>query len=121
MAFRPDVVLYAIHAKKADSGGGGGETGITDISIDSENNLTYTKNGSVHTVGKLADMSKSVYDTDNDGIVDDSEKAGNHTVATNVPADAVFTDTVYDDTELRGEVDNKVTANVNGEVLSIQK
>lgn len=41
------------------------------------------------------DMLKSVYDTDNDGIVDNAEKVNNHTVESNVPANAVFTDTTY--------------------------
>ena len=35
-----------------------------------------------------------------------SDNLGGHTVAKNVPADAVFTDTVYDDTELSGRVDD---------------
>jgi len=43
----------------------------------------------------VGDMEKSVYDTDNDGIVDNAEKVNNHTVLTDVPADAVFTDTTY--------------------------
>lgn len=50
------------------------------------------------------DMKKSVYDTDNNGIVDNAEKVNNHTVAKDVPANAVFTDTVYDDTALSGRV-----------------
>lgn len=41
------------------------------------------------------DMLKSVYDTDNDGIVDNAEKVNNHTVEKDVPSNAVFTDTVY--------------------------
>lgn len=41
------------------------------------------------------DMLKSVYDTDNDGIVDNAEKVNNHTVGCDVPSDAVFTDTTY--------------------------
>lgn len=114
-----DISILAIKAIK--SSGGGGESGITDISIDAHNNLTYTKDGQTYTVGQLADMKKEVYDRDNSGIVDNAETANTHTVDTNVPADAVFTDTVYDDTELRSEVDNKVTASVNGEKLNIQK
>lgn len=48
-------------------------------------------------------MRKSVYDTDGDGVVDNSKKVDGHTVAADVPADAKFTDTdtVYNDTELR--------------------
>ena len=52
-------------------------------------------------------MQKSVYDSNSDGIVDkakDSETVNRHAVYKDVPADAVFTDTVYDDTELQAAV-----------------
>lgn len=49
-------------------------------------------------------MDKSVYDADNDGIVDNAEKVNGHTVHSDVPAQAVFTDTVYDDTEIKGDI-----------------
>ena len=48
------------------------------------------------------DMLKSVYDTNNNGIVDNAEKVSGFTVAKSVPSNAVFTDTVYNDTEVRG-------------------
>lgn len=51
-------------------------------------------------------MDKSVYDADNDGIVDNAEKVNNHTVHSDVPAQAVFTDTVYDDTEIKADIGN---------------
>ena len=41
------------------------------------------------------DMLKSVYDTDNNGVVDNAEKVNNHTVESDVPSNAVFTDTTY--------------------------
>jgi hypothetical protein len=41
------------------------------------------------------DMLKSVYDTDGDGIVDNSKKVNGHTVESDVPSGAKFTDTVY--------------------------
>jgi len=41
------------------------------------------------------DMNKSVYDTDNDGIVDNAEKVNGYYVNCDVPSDAVFTDTTY--------------------------
>lgn len=41
------------------------------------------------------DMLKSVYDTNGNGIVDNAEKVGGHTVGKDVPEDAVFTDTTY--------------------------
>lgn len=53
------------------------------------------------------DMLKSTYDTNNNGIVDNAEKVNGFTVAKSVPADAVFTDTVYDDTALATEVAGK--------------
>lgn len=53
------------------------------------------------------DMLKSVYDTNNNGKVDNAEKVNGFTVAKNVPADAIFTDTVYDDTELQAAVAGK--------------
>jgi hypothetical protein len=46
--------------------------------------------------GFTADMTKSVYDTNDNGIVDNAEKVNNLTVETAVPSGAVFTDTVYD-------------------------
>lgn len=60
------------------------------------------------------DMLKSVYDIDNDGIVDNAEKVNNHTVLTDVPANALFTDTVYDDTEVRGLISAKQDTLVSG-------
>lgn len=41
------------------------------------------------------DMLKSVYDKDGDGVVDNAQKVGGHTVAADVPAGAKFTDTTY--------------------------
>lgn len=41
------------------------------------------------------DMLKSVYDTNNNGIVDNAEKVNNHTVEKDVPSNAIFTDTTY--------------------------
>lgn len=53
------------------------------------------------------DMKKAVYDSNDDGVVDAADnaaKVGGHTVATDVPANAVFTDTVYDDTSITNRV-----------------
>ena len=51
-----------------------------------------------------AKMDKSVYDPNGDGVVDNAKKVNNHTVEKDVPSNAVFTDTVYDDTELRNKI-----------------
>ena len=41
------------------------------------------------------DMMKAIYDSNGDGIVDNAAKVNGHTVAVDVPANAVFTDTTY--------------------------
>lgn len=41
------------------------------------------------------DMLKETYDANNNGIVDNAEKVNNHTVNSDVPENAVFTDTTY--------------------------
>lgn len=67
-------------------------------------------------------MDKSVYDADADGIVDNAEKVNGHTVHSDVPAQAVFTDTVYDDTEIRGDIgdlDNLQTSDKTSLVAAV--
>ena len=44
----------------------------------------------------IGDMTKSVYDTNNSGSVDNADKVNNHTVNSDVPTDAKFTDTIVD-------------------------
>lgn len=51
------------------------------------------------------DMLTSIYDTNNNGIVDNAEKVNGFTIETNVPSDALFTDTIVD---ISGKVD-KIT------------
>ncbi len=54
------------------------------------------------------EMLKSVYDTGDNGKVDKAENSdtvNNLTVETAVPVGALFTDTVYDDTDIQEEVD----------------
>lgn len=76
-----------------------------------------------------ADMSTSTYDTNASGVVDNAERVNGHTVEADVPANAVFTDTVYDDTEIQDELSemslhfgayellvNNVSANSDNEV-----
>ena len=53
-------------------------------------------------------MQKATYDANNNGIVDNAEKVNNHTVGCDVPADAVFTDHIYDDTEVRNLIGQKL-------------
>lgn len=63
------------------------------------------------------DMLKSVYDTNDNGVVDNAEKVNGKTVESDVPANAVFTDTVYDDTAIQATIANKVDKE-NGKGLS---
>lgn len=68
---------------------------VTTITItDAEGVHTATINDGADGTG-TGDMLKSVYDTDDDGIVDNAEKVNNHTVNSDVPANAQFTDTTY--------------------------
>ena len=61
---------------------------------------------SVNEVKETSDgaMQKTTYDADGDGIVDNAKKVNTHTVETDVPSGAVFTDTIYDDAEIKREV-----------------
>lgn len=65
------------------------------------------------------DMKTAVYDKDVNGIVDNAQAVNGHTVGTDVPDDAVFTDTVYDDTEIKEEINKKAEASVDGNNLII--
>jgi hypothetical protein len=52
----------------------------------------------------FGDMTNEVYDQNDNGIVDNAERVNGHNVYKDVPADAQFTDTVYDDTLIRDRV-----------------
>ena len=98
---------------------GDGTPGTTDTYTIYINTVPESVLGTFQvTNGTGADMFKEVYDTNNDGIVDNAEQVNGHTVGIDVPSDAVFTDTVYDDTALSGRVTTLegagyITKNVN--------
>ena len=69
------------------------KSGSTTTITITDKNGTTTAN--VYDGSGAGDMLKAVYDTNNDGIVDNAEKVNNHTVLSDVPSDAVFTDTTY--------------------------
>ena len=52
------------------------------------------------------DMTKAIYDKDDDGIVDNAKMVNGHTVECDVPGDAKFTDTIYNDEKLIATIDN---------------
>lgn len=73
---------------------GTGASGTTDIYT-----ITYTdgttSDFSVYNGADgqgVGDMLKEIYDVNNNGIVDNAEKVNNHTVNTDVPSSAEFTD-----------------------------
>ena len=69
---------------------------------------TFNVYNGVDGLDSIGDMSKSTYDTNNNGKVDSAENAdmvNGLTVETAVPVGAVFTDTVYDDTGVLKDTD----------------
>ena len=84
-------------------------TGFTGGSHDEATGITTFTSGDglgFSTTDLRSDMVKATYDNSGtDGRVDDADKVNGLTVETAVPASALFTDTVYDDSTLQGEVD----------------
>lgn len=62
--------------------------------VDAQGTHTATINDGADGQGS-GDMLKVDYDTNGNGIVDNAEKVNNHTVESDVPSNAVFTDTTY--------------------------
>lgn len=101
------IAQYNLIQSKLNNGDFNGEDGysptVTTSKVDRTTTITITDKNGDHTATILdgedgsasGDMLKSVYDTNNNGIVDNAEKVNNHTVQTDVPANAVFTDTVF--------------------------
>lgn len=90
-----------------------GKTTTVNQYIDGVLENTFTVNDGLDGVG-IGDMLASTYDTNNNGIVDNSEKVNGLTVKTAVPANAVFTDTVYDDTAILSAIETKQDTLVSG-------
>ena len=98
-----------------------GEQGIAGI--DGKDGITYTPSiGQVTTVESNVEASASVsVDTETKeavfnfaipkGVGGNADTVNNHTVKSDVPENAVFTDTVYDDTELNAKLDGKADKN----------
>lgn len=88
---------------KGDPGNDGFSPTVTTEKVGKTTTITITDAEGEHTATILdgadgqgsGDMRTEVYDVNQNGIVDNAEKVNNHTVGTDVPADAVFTDTTY--------------------------
>lgn len=99
----------ATHAPTNADNTAANETSHANVLVDSDavSPVTLTNKLITQTdIGALGsgDMTKAVYDTTNNGVVDNAEKVNGLTVGTAVPLGAVFTDTVYDDTALAAAV-----------------
>ena len=68
---------------------------IATITITDENGTTTAEIRDGEDGLGSGDMLKATYDTNDNGVVDNAEKVNNHTVLSDVPANAVFTDTTY--------------------------
>lgn len=83
---------------------------VSGTNIKTINNQSLLGSGNITIQGGGSgggDMYKSTYDTNDNGVVDNAEKVNNHTVEKDVPPDAKFTDTVYDDTSIIETLNNK--------------
>lgn len=87
----------------------GGKLFLKALATGTDGMLAIKADGEVYYVsGELSNyLDKATYDSNDNGIVDDSEKVNGLTVQTAVPAGAVFTDTVYDDTPVTDHIANK--------------
>lgn len=86
--------------------GGGGDNYVASIDIIAGHLMVTMSDGEVIDKGAFAgDMSTEVYDTDDSGIVDNSEKVNGFSVNADVPSD----------------VNDRVKASVNDEILSLVK
>lgn len=70
------------------------DNGIVIDKVNGVYGYIYNKNGSDDMVlNSQGGMLKTVYDTNNNGIVDNAERVNNHSVNSDVPFNAIFTDT----------------------------
>lgn len=107
------------------------DNGIIIDKVNGSYGYVYNKNGSDDMVlNAQGGMLKTTYDTNNNGIVDNAEKVNNHSVYSDVPFNAVFTDTTVatgltmsngDSIELTISNLNKNISNINSDISSLAK
>ncbi len=110
--------IEGIKGEKGDKGDAG-EQGIAGI--DGKDGTTYTPSiGTVTTVdsNELASATVSVNEETKEAVFNfaipkgkdgdrNADTVNNHTVKSDVPENAVFTDTIYDDTDIKAEIAKK--------------
>lgn len=70
------------------------DNGIVIDKVNGSYGYIYNKNGSSDmSLNAQGGMLKATYDRNNNGIVDNAERVNNHTVNSDVPFNAIFTDT----------------------------
>lgn len=90
------------------------DNGIVIDKVNGVYGYVYNKNGSDDiALNSQGGMLKTVYDTNNNGIVDNAERVNNHSVNSDVPFNAIFTDTTV--------ATNLTMANGNSIELTIDK
>lgn len=107
------------------------DNGIIIDKVNGSYGYVYNKNGSDDmALNAQGGMLKTTYDTNNNGIVDNAEKVNNHSVYSDVPFNAVFTDTTVatgltmsngDSIELTISNLNKNISNINSDISSLAK
>ena len=65
-------------------------------------------------------MTTKTYDADGDGVVDNAAKVNSHSVESDVPAGAVFTDTVYDDSAVKKSITDETARAKKAEEANAQ-
>lgn len=88
----------------------------SNVLKDSDSLSSVTASNKLVTQTELAsvgsgDMEKAIYDTTDNGIVDNSELVNGLTVETAVPVGAVFTDTTYTDAEVKTKYETNTDTN----------
>lgn len=99
------------HVSKTSGTGTAGTTDTYTVWLDAGETVsagTFNVYNGADGLG-AGDMLKAVYDTTNNGIVDNAELVNGLTVETAVPSGALFTDTVYNDTTITTNVANLTT------------
>jgi len=95
----------------------------SDVLKDADTQSPVTSSNKVATMAEITtagtgDMTKAVYDQNNSGTVDDSEKVNGLTVQTAVPSGAVFTDTIYDDSAVLKDSDTVSPVTPTNKILT---
>lgn len=97
-----------------ESKAGNIDNGIIIDKLNGSYGYVYNANGSEDMeLNSKGSMLKTVYDTNNNGVVDNAEKVNNHTVFSDVPLNAIFTDTTIA-TNLRMKNGDTIESTIQG-------